>query len=119
MTPDQMAELAARLREHAKPLRRSGQMTHDHIADDLDLAAALLDRLDKAERENERLREDAERIEWLTKAAQMGSKHSTGYVLMIEVPISQAHFLAFSNDDLRAAIDAARAAEQSDERRDG
>lgn len=43
MTPDQMAELAARLRKHAKPLRRSGQMTHDHIADDLDRAAELIE----------------------------------------------------------------------------
>ena len=37
--------LAARLREHAKPLRRSGQMTHDHIADDLDTAADLIDQM--------------------------------------------------------------------------
>ena len=42
-------ELAARLREHAKPLRRSGQMTHDHIADDLDTAADLIERMAQAE----------------------------------------------------------------------
>lgn len=41
--------LAARLREHAKPLRRSGQMTHDHIADDLDRAADLIERMAQSE----------------------------------------------------------------------
>lgn len=41
--------LAARLREHAKPLRRSGQMTHDHIADDLDRAADLIEQRAQAE----------------------------------------------------------------------
>jgi hypothetical protein len=42
-------ELAARLREHAKPLRRSGQMTHDHIAADLDRAADLIEKMAQAE----------------------------------------------------------------------
>ena len=45
MNAEQMQALAARLREHAKPLRRSGQMTHDHIADDLDRAADLIDQM--------------------------------------------------------------------------
>lgn len=75
--------------------------------------AALLDRLDKAERERERLREDAERLDWIASIARINSRHGTGYVMAIEVPISGPHhFLAYSNDDVRAAIDAAMAKDQ-------
>lgn len=78
-----------------------------------DNIAALLDRLDAAEAENERLREDAERLDWIASIARINSRHGTGYVMAIEVPISGPHhFLAYSNDDVRAAIDAAMAKDQ-------
>ena len=73
----------------------------------------LIEQRDAAEAENERLREDAERLDWIASIARINSRHGTGYVMAIEVPISGPHhFLAYSNDDVRAAIDAAMAKDQ-------
>ena len=68
--------------------------------------AALLDRLDKAEREIERLREDAERLD-------------SGLIRLVDRDeFGESVATVYSQVDLRAAIDAARAAEQGDERRE-
>jgi len=73
-----------------------------------DNIAALLDRLDAAERENERLREDAERYRWLR--GREDGRYMTVYAFRTDVDE------VCLGDDLDAAIDAAMAAEQSERR---
>lgn len=109
MTPDQMTELAARLRELALSIGNA-----DYAAD-LDCAADLIDsmaqRVPLSDEENERLRADAERYRWLR--GREDGRYMTVYAFRTDVDE------VCLGEELDATIDAAMAAEQSDERREG
>lgn len=66
-------------------------------------AAALLERLEAAERENERLREDAERYRWLR--GREDGRYMTVYAFRTDVDE------VCLGEELDATIDAARAAD--------
>jgi uncharacterized membrane protein YccC len=81
--------LAERLREHARPLRRSGQMTHDHIADDLERAADLIEsmaqRVPLSDEQIERVRDNCV----VTPAEFAGRRY--GWAINFARAIEQAH----------------------------
>jgi len=72
-----------------------------------DNIAALLDRLDKAEQENERLREDAERYRWLRGGSDI-PPHSTRWARWEVRHWNGRHWLTLYAEQADDAIDAAR-----------
>ena len=71
--------LPERLREIKDALADAGhEMSNENGNSALGALKALIAQRDAAEAENERLREDAERLDWIASIARINSRHGTG-----------------------------------------
>jgi hypothetical protein len=100
------AESKAELDGHRSNIIKALGIDHDSAG-----LTALLDRIDAAERECERMREDAERYRWLRGSAEI-PEHSTRWARWEIRRWDGRYWNTIFTKQMDAAIDAARAAER-------